>query len=564
MLTVQQFLNLQTFEEMNVVSGHGGLSNIISSVNIMDNPDALDWFSVGELLLTSGYFFKEGTEIQDNVMRQLKTLNCPALCLKPHRYLGTIPENMIALSNELNLPIIELPYGLSFSKITSRVMEELSEKYDSLNRRSLDIHTQFFNISLHGGGLQKISTTLAKLCSSSVMLLDQNWGLLHWTDLSARDYSLADVIPLMKGDTPFPESFRNSFPPEFEKLQKPIVRVLEIASIQKTLQCTILSVYFQSKHYGYIVLCESLKDLDEYSYIALENGAMAFSLERIRSEEVERARNRIRRDFLDELLLGKITSKETLSNLADLHGINLNLDYTAIIFPVTCLDHRKEENLVLRNQLENAKMKKLLKHFDYLALETKESEIIFSRKKQIILLLGTQAIRTSQMKDYAQEMIDRIEEEFPEVTLSAAIGKTVSHISQINESFHQAQETLRLGEGRRAAGFPRVFHFNEFIVQHLLLNNVSQIELRKFFYQALGELHEYDHEQQAALIETLDCLIDHQLNIAETSRALYIHRNTLLYRIEKIESLLQIDLKDAEELLKLQLALKIHHLMDME
>ena len=304
--------------------------------------------------------------------------------------------------------------------------------------------------------------------------------------------------------------------------------------------------------------------MDEYAYIALENGAMAFSLERIRSEEVERARNRIRRDFLDELLMGKITSKETLSNLADLHGINLSLDYTAIIFPVTCLDYRNEKNLVLRNQLENSKMKKLLKHFDYLALETKEAEIIFSRKKQIILLVGTHAIQTSQMKEYALEIITQVEEEFPEVKLSAAIGKTVPHISQINESFHQAQETLRLGEGKQTKDAHRVFHFNEFIVQHLLVNHVSQIELRKFFYQALGEVHQYDHEHQAALIETLDCLVDHQLNIAETSRALFIHRNTLLYRIEKIEALLQIDLKDAEELLKIQLALKIHHLLDLE
>ena len=52
MLTVRKFLELPAFQELKIVSGFQGLDNVISSVNIMDNPDALDWFSPGELLLT--------------------------------------------------------------------------------------------------------------------------------------------------------------------------------------------------------------------------------------------------------------------------------------------------------------------------------------------------------------------------------------------------------------------------------------------------------------------------------------------------------------------------------
>jgi purine catabolism regulator len=52
-----------------------------------------------------------------------------------------------------------------------------------------------------------------------------------------------------------------------------------------------------------------------------------------------------------------------------------------------------------------------------------------------------------------------------------------------------------------------------------------------------------------------------QMNTAETARQLYIHRNSLLYRIEKIQRILHLDLKDSDELLKLQLALKIYHML---
>lgn len=565
MLTVKQFVQLAPFNEMEIVAGHAGLDNIISSVNIMDNPDALDWFSVGELLLTSGYFFKDSMELQDQMMRKLDVLNCPALCIKPHRYFGTIPENMIALSNELGLPLIKLPYGLSFSKIMSRLMEELSDKFDSLNKESLDIHTQFFNISLHGGGLQQISLTLAKLCKSSVLLLDRNWALLHWTNNPDRPHQLADWISLEKNEIPFSEEFIQSFPPEFEKLQKPIVRLFSIDENKQEFQCTVLSVYFQSKHYGFIVLWEPSDKLNEHSYIALENGAMAFSLERIRNDEVERARNRIRRDFLDELLLGKITSKETLSNLADLHGINLDLNYTAIVFPIVFLEHRKEKDLVLRNQLENVTMKQLLNYFDHLATETKESEIIFSRKKHIIVLVGSKTnMKVTYLKKYAEFILKKVESAIPTISATASIGKTVTHISQINESFHQAQETMRLSENSLSTKENKIAHFDDFIVQYFLVNNIKKEEMNHYFQQTLGILFQYDRKNQSELMETLESLITYRFNIAESARALFIHRNTLLYRMEKIESILEIDLKDAEEVLKLQLALKIYQLLDLK
>jgi purine catabolism regulator len=46
--------------------------------------------------------------------------------------------------------------------------------------------------------------------------------------------------------------------------------------------------------------------------------------------------------------------------------------------------------------------------------------------------------------------------------------------------------------------------------------------------------------------------------ISETAKALFIHRNTLIYRIDKIKSILGRDLKDSEERLLLQLGLRVY------
>ncbi|EPY14732.1 transcriptional regulator [Paenibacillus alvei A6-6i-x] len=84
------------------------------------------------------------------------------------------------------------------------------------------------------------------------------------------------------------------------------------------------------------------------------------------------------------------------------------------------------------------------------------------------------------------------------------------------------------------------------------------MELEAFFTQSLGKVYEHDQLHGTSYIVTLE---HNHLNISETAKTLFIHRNTLIYRIEKINEILNTDLKNAEELLKIQLALKIARLL---
>ncbi|MGB6178158.1 PucR family transcriptional regulator [Carnobacterium sp.] len=551
MLTVNDFLELAPFKEFKVVSGFKGLTNKISSVNIMDNPDALDWFSPGEMLITSGYFFKNDKDMQNTLVHQLKAINCPALIIKPRRYLGDIPENMKQLSNELTIPIIEMPYGIAFSKVMMRVMEELSGEHDILNKQSLDIHNEFFQLSLHGGGLQKISDALSHMMDSSIFLCDQNWRLLN--------SSMTELVHSGK-ETYLSQQFFDSLPPEFENIQKPLVRRFLVED--KEMCCVIMPVFFNNTPYGFIVVWDLTQKLTDHHFIALENGCMAFALERIQIREIERTRNRIRQDFFDELLAGKITSSTSLTNLADLHGIDLTLWYTAYVLKVEFQDLFSDDLLEAAHQEEN-KMKQISRFIVKQTNKSPKTFLIFHRKKQIIILVGTSPKVTiedkTSLKTEMEELIHSIELNFSHCILYCGIGRLTKQLFDINLSFYEAQEALRLTQTKTIK--QKTYHFDDFTIHHFLKDNVSQKEMHKLFSYTLGELYEHDQKFQSELIETLDCWVLNQLNIAETARQLYIHRNSLLYRIEKIQRILLLDLKDSEEILKVQLALKIYHML---
>lgn len=56
--------------------------------------------------------------------------------------------------------------------------------------------------------------------------------------------------------------------------------------------------------------------------------------------------------------------------------------------------------------------------------------------------------------------------------------------------------------------------------------------MRKFFESALGPIYQYDKKYSSELIPTLETWINHHFNVAETARALFAHRNTVLYRMD--------------------------------
>jgi DNA-binding PucR family transcriptional regulator len=72
-------------------------------------------------------------------------------------------------------------------------------------------------------------------------------------------------------------------------------------------------------------------------------------------------------------------------------------------------------------------------------------------------------------------------------------------------------------------------------------------------------LIEYDVRRHAQLVETLECFLGSRCSVAASARTLYIHPNTVRQRLDRIERITGLELRD-EDLLSLELALKVARL----
>src|SRR6266496_1032185 len=84
--------------------------------------------------------------------------------------------------------------------------------------------------------------------------------------------------------------------------------------------------------------------------------------------------------------------------------------------------------------------------------------------------------------------------------------------------------------------------------------------LKGHYQQPLGPLLAHDARNDGTLVETLEGFFRCNGNLSETARVMHLHRNSLLYRLDRIEAILGRSLEDSELRLSLQIALKIHHL----
>ena len=147
---------------------------------------------------------------------------------------------------------------------------------------------------------------------------------------------------------------------------------------------------------------------------------------------------------------------------------------------------------------------------------------------------------------------ERILREFlQENGLAGGMSYCFEDITLLRAHYEQAATALRYGSGA-----PELYLFSACAMQHMM-SLFPQEQLRLLIHPALPALHEHDAAMGTELYDTLHCYLEHERSLVKTAAALFIHRNTLLYRLEKLHQLVDLDLDDADLRLHLTLSYRL-------
>jgi purine catabolism regulator len=144
-------------------------------------------------------------------------------------------------------------------------------------------------------------------------------------------------------------------------------------------------------------------------------------------------------------------------------------------------------------------------------------------------------------------------------TLSAGVGRACANLGDLPQAAAEARDALRIG--RRVHGDGKLVSYADLGLYRLLHILRDSAELRTFYEQTLGPLADYDRRTGQNLIETLEVFFECHGNLSQTAQRLHHHRNSLLYRVGRIQEISGLDLEDPEARLSLQVALKARRLL---
>jgi PucR family transcriptional regulator, proline-responsive transcriptional activator len=263
----------------------------------------------------------------------------------------------------------------------------------------------------------------------------------------------------------------------------------------------------------------------------------------LRSEiRIERKLQEEKRKFIEDLFVNK---GNYIKFFREKMGIQLDMERFYAVMVV-----------VFENKFTNvAVLKQLSREFAVLT-GASPIEPIFWKDMHVVILTDVQQPRNEEENPWPDEKCLENWKGFVEKKLEtkAAIGIGNSYLlPDLYKSFNEAHIaiTFRLLEKKNV-----VQHFNNMgIFTELFLHNRRNI--CNFCRNTLDKLLEYDHDCDSDLQETVRALLSCNFNWKATAEKLFVHVNTLRYRYDKIEQLLNINLADPDIRFNLYAAIRV-------
>lgn len=178
---------------------------------------------------------------------------------------------------------------------------------------------------------------------------------------------------------------------------------------------------------------------------------------------------------------------------------------------------------------------------------------IFIYQKRIIAIVSDEDSRLLSNPDFCKGHAKNIKE--------VGVSSSFRSIQDFPTYLAYAQDACTIANRLGQNEF--IHYYDDYQFFHILSTCSNEKLLRAYIHPSFDILHEYDLANDTTLLNTLQSYITNGLNAKETATALYLHRNTLTYRLNKIKALTDIDFEDLETIFRLSCSFRINQLLQI-
>lgn len=265
-------------------------------------------------------------------------------------------------------------------------------------------------------------------------------------------------------------------------------------------------------------------------------------------------------DFLNNILFGQIDLGINIKEKANYFGYNLQGKCCICIIKINGFEEFVKAKK-LYDEISIAKIKLALRKLVQDILEKYSLKVpIIDNEEEIIFLNRTEENSMNRLNKALKDIQEAIGKRMIGISINVGIGNGYEDLSLMKDSFKEA--TIVIESLKCEGASQSIKKYKDIGIYSLIFNIENKKILESYCKQVIGPILEKTKKnKEISLVEILDTYLIENCNLTIAAEKLYLHRNTLTYRIKKIEQLLNCNLHNFEDCLKIKMALYISKIL---
>ncbi|URM51023.1 PucR family transcriptional regulator [Enterococcus faecalis] len=538
MKILAEVLALPRFSDLQLLSSHSNLTQPLESVEITETPDVADFIPKNVMILTTAMIYKDDQEKLKPFIDSLKQAECTALGIKVGRFLDEISPEIVAYASAVDLPLIKIPSTQPLGGLLHEIVGYLRDSKTEQMSVAFDIQKRFSTLLMQDVDATRFIAEFAKILNAPIILLSP-WQqvIAHSNYFYGNQKSAEFFIEQLSKD-------------HFQQLaqEKKIFRLQD--ERQENIQVAGFPIRVND-YFPYYLLVLSPEQIPyPISEFAIDQAILVLTFMLFKNQKIAESFEHLKTDFLDRLL---DTHQEALSkhqNWLELwkNYRLINSDYyqLAIVYGVT----KPENETHIRYQQAEGQL-----IFQWLKEQLPEilpDVALFKLKNQNKSILIFQSKKNDHLM-ILQNLAERLQQALP-ITIRFALGNAYENLEDLPNSYIEASSTLEASLHAQKPATVQLFHPKGLAG---LFEKIGTEDVEYFCQQQLKELAYLTEPTLQELRKTLKVFLDFNCEITKTANALYLHRNTIKYRMNQCEKLLGTSIQEPETSLLLRVALEL-------
>ncbi|TNC23434.1 PucR family transcriptional regulator [Amycolatopsis alkalitolerans] len=430
---------------------------------------------------------------------------------------------------ELDVPVAIVPERITYREVGRLVAELALARETHVLRYGLTVHRSLAELLYRGAGLAALCHQLGRLSRCPVAILDrQRRPLACEPGELDRETVLATL--------------HDGLPATIDGWHGHEPRTMTLDGTT----CMVSPIMLGGRHDGWVAVLETAEpphphDLAEHR-VVVEQAVTIVGTEMLRMRSVEQAEERARGDFVHALLHARFSNLRDLEARAAHYGFPTEGTFGVVVVGgLGAPDEADSPNTLFQLARE---ITRLPSSQDRHTLATVVGDV----------LAVIREVSDDDLAEYATVLEHEFARRVPKPAI-VAFGRSVTGARRIIDSYREARITLKL---RQRLGNGTARGFEDLRVFAVLADLATGEQGKAFAREMLAPLRSGGADLEQAVFTYVSC----GGNVNAAARELHIHRNTMLYKLDRASRALRLDLRQAEHQCALWLAGKLDLLAD--